>query len=45
MAKAPGEESLVLTSADGALLRIADTELSPTASVPVRAFEGGIGLE
>jgi hypothetical protein len=43
--KVPGEKSIVLTSPDGALVRIADTELSPTASVPVHALKGGIGLE
>jgi hypothetical protein len=34
----------VLISLDGAFVRIAAIELSPTTSVPVHALEGGIGL-
>jgi rhodanese-related sulfurtransferase len=41
LAKAPPAESIVLTSPDGALARIAATELSATVSVPVLALEGG----
>jgi len=40
----PGEKSMVLTSPDGALVRIAATELNPTASARVQALEGGIDL-
>ena len=44
MAKVPGEESIVLTSPNGALVRIAATELNPTASVRAQDLEGGIDL-
>jgi hypothetical protein len=39
----PGKRALC-TSPDGALVRIAATELNPTASVPVHALGDGIGL-
>jgi len=42
--KVPGEESIVLTWPDGALVRIADAELSLVTSVPIHTLEDGIGL-
>ena len=39
--KLPPAESIVLTSPDGDLARIAATELARTAAQPVRALEGG----
>ncbi|MDX2155691.1 MAG: rhodanese-like domain-containing protein [Hyphomicrobiaceae bacterium] len=41
LAKVPPAPSIVITSPDGALARIAATELAATASVPFLSLEGG----